>query len=527
MQHLKKERCMIRYIWDEDELNKMEHFDTDFDDCIPQPTLPQFRERKNTKKKRDQGKETKIQIRGPLHWRDGYMRAGIVPTGTAEVLKYLHLNKEETETAFVIISLVFDSEDHSRAIHSDVLMRLFPNAYQRTKKVIQSLIKGTEEGPIIVREAYSYGEHPFIYSISEKYAKRRGQKIQFREAHRISPRMDENKDFFLTPICRYLHESYSHFELPEIKELKNIAEHLNGSMLKTSHGLKEAVYLKKRHQNRNKYTEIVKTSKKNEPPANRIRLKDGFVVLDDGLNRYRNLLNAGCSLPHRNENCARVYDSFSSLPKWIRSEIRIDGEKLVELDFSSLHPNLIFYALYPYMNETEKNEYEKIKGDMHGHIAQELITNKMVDESTYSKDLKGKSGNERETIFFDLVRRDVKIAHLSFFNTQYVTSPKLELINRYYSMKFPDFYWKLESMKHGAMIHKRVSHLLFSLESDLMGRIVSEFHKRGIPGIYIFDALAVSMSRIDEARSIMNQIAKELEIGARVGIFKTIQSIAA
>ena len=70
MQHLKKERCMIRYIWDEDELNKMEHFDTDFDDCIPQPILPQFRERKNTKKKRDQGKETKIQIRGPLHWRD-------------------------------------------------------------------------------------------------------------------------------------------------------------------------------------------------------------------------------------------------------------------------------------------------------------------------------------------------------------------------------------------------------------------------------------------------------------------------
>jgi len=61
----------------------------------------------------------------------------------------------------------------------------------------------------------------------------------------------------------------------------------------------------------------------------------------------------------------------------------------------------------------------------------------------------------------------------------------------------------------------------------LMGRIFSEFHKRSILGLYIFDALAVPMNRIDEARSIMNQIAKELEIGARVGIFKTIQSIAA
>lgn len=210
---------------------------------------------------------------------------------------------------------------------------------------------------------------------------------------------------------------------------------------------------------------------------NRRELCGEFVYLEDYLNMYY-IYKECFTIPKITGERAgnRVITPLNMLPKVIREHVKIDGEKIVGLDFICLHPNEVT-AIYRGI------------GDM--------VTHDKVSE------------------YLGISREQAKIEHLSFFNKEW-DKMYISPLFKYYIDKDPIMMERVfeDKRKNG---YRSTSRKMFSLETQLMEEITRRFRELGIVGIYVFDAMYVKESVAKEAEKIMNEVAKSFGINTKIG----------
>lgn len=193
----------------------------------------------------------------------------------------------------------------------------------------------------------------------------------------------------------------------------------------------------------------------------------------------------------------RVYDRYNMLPKTIRGLIRLGGEKVKNLDYICLHPNLsqTLYSSNP-----------------------KAVTHRMVAEFLEEgfSDMSDKKQVE--------VIQRYKVAHLSFFNLP-VDQMKFSIVYPYYEKNDLEFLRRIEDEKIFSEVYgdekeslgyRITSKKMFGLEVELMGEVIRRLNKENIRALYIFDAISVNERDLKRAAEIMNDVAKEFNINTTV-----------
>jgi hypothetical protein len=119
--------------------------------------------------------------------------------------------------------------------------------------------------------------------------------------------------------------------------------------------------------------------------------------------------------------------------------------------------------------------------------------------------------------------KDVKIAHLSFFNMnvkQMGQSPLFE----YYQNIEPDMLKNLIDDKD-TNGYKITSQKMFDLEVKIMSELIRRLNEMGIYPLYIFDALLVKDSDQNTVEYTMNKVVEEMGIYTIVGSDKSTSFI--
>jgi len=216
---------------------------------------------------------------------------------------------------------------------------------------------------------------------------------------------------------------------------------------------------------------LVKKSKNPKRYSDRSK----YVHLEDYLGDFQQLYSK-LLIPiiTGDEAGGRVITKFNLTPSLIREKMSMQGEEMVEVDYSCLHPNI---AIKLYASDTDDKSQ---------------ITHDKVAE------------------YLNISRKEAKIEHLSFFNKR-VSDMKKSPLWKYYEEKCPGMLKRIKLNKdfHG---HKNTSGSLFQAETNLMTEVVKEMEEYGVNCLYIFDALAVKKVDYDQVVDIMNYVAEEHKI---------------
>lgn len=205
--------------------------------------------------------------------------------------------------------------------------------------------------------------------------------------------------------------------------------------------------------------------------------KNNIRCIEDDIQLFENLTKDGIKIPSVGsfKSGGRVTCAISLTPRWIRKNILIDNEKTIEVDFSALHPNIA----------------NSLWGDNKVQISHDKIAN-----------------------ILNMDRNTVKIEHLSFFNESYYRFANSILMD-YYLNHHTNLYLNVLNIKNNDDLMKKkntVTYKLFSEEVKLMSKVFEEFKKAGIKALYVYDAVRVKESDKENAKKIMNDVAKELNV---------------
>jgi len=310
------------------------------------------------------------------------------------------------------------------SLRSEYLKKILGNKYYR--KLIQILIdqkiiqcnekywyKLNEKGEIIDGECKKFRFHPKIYK-SHVY-----NKIKFR---RIKTKLNIKSKF--------------------IKKPKTAAErYLNSILLRTTIDLPEA----------EQYINNLDSFNKKEQAS---------ALVDSIKNKDFN-----CT---RSVKVGRIYNEITTLPCDLRKFLRIDGEKLVEIDVKCCQP-LLFQHFYD--KKEHKKEYLKFKNLVEKHDFYD----------TMARDIYGKR---------DINRSSFKI---SFY--KYIFGPKE------YDSKYPNFFWFMYKNfpillglidKEKKNSYANFARKMQNLESKIfIGNIVIQCKKLDIPILTVHDSVLV------------------------------------
>jgi len=195
---------------------------------------------------------------------------------------------------------------------------------------------------------------------------------------------------------------------------------------------------------------------------------------DDIMIIYKYLTKGGIKLYSTgNKNCPRPVSSITLIPKVIRDLITMNGQKLVEVDFSALHPN--------------------IANHLYG-INKKMITHQeMADYFNYSEDELFKA----------------KKLNLSYFNYEekHFLNSKA---SKFYKEKHPGLYDELLRIKQ--IDPKQITYALFRKEVELMTRVFIELDWHGILPVYVYDAVLVIEKNAEKTKEVMDIIAKQMGV---------------
>ncbi|OWV15571.1 hypothetical protein [Fibrobacter sp. UWH1] len=423
-----------------------------------------------------------------IGWNDERLREIHVPIGTRTIILSkcgTFLNEKQVQVLMVIIGLIgnLNAEEleagRGKRLSSKVLERLCVGIMPY-KKAIDILL---DEGLIIVRNDYSVAKHLCReYSLAPFLAKRGKRLIQLDHikpnGYHLWPRKVQKDN----ELVSYLLWSYESVLLPSIEEVTNRAKELSDSG-----------YIRNGRQ-------LVYNPSDDEYDEKNVT-KGSF---NEDIEEYKKLLKYGLIRPHRTVNCPRVFDSFNGLRKWIRQLITIDNDEIAELDFTALHPNLMFLALLPFIPYWERDYFlQHLSGDVHGNLAVQL-----------------------HSLGFDLnidkvaLRDKVKQEHLAYFNDRisHIAHYKVDAI---YGRKMPRFMKLVRQTKVlNNLSYKNTSDILISMEVALMTNICRELRYAGIRGLYVFDALYVPQSKKNAAINIMNDVAARIHLTTKVNFPK-------
>lgn len=335
------------------------------------------------------------------------------------------------------------------------------------KKIIDVLTTGTRKGAFIeVDNSYQAGVQSKKFRLTDTYLKAGLIEYIIKDAGIISTR---NKIYYkqlcqamTNPICSNLIMMYPKIDLPTSEELLVIGKQL----VKEGRTTKKGKILTMRNRHLNEYWKDA----------------DNRSFVEDNIKLFEFLTGRGFMIPSAGDmrSGGRVVDSFTFMPAWIREQITIDGKKLIECDYSALHPNIAI----------------KLYDGSLVYLTHNLVAKK-----------KG----------IDL--KDVKIAHLSFFNMTWNAMRKSPLFG-YYETNEPDMLARIyrDKNEHG---HKITSQKMFAVEVDIMSAVIRDLNAKGVYVLYVYDALLCEEKDSELVAETMNRIILEHGVKTTVKLSNT------
>lgn len=380
-----------------------------------------------------------------------------------EEFKSIHKNSNTArEMCLYFLSLLTstifeeDIERQGKHLHSQILSKMLrPNNSKNKDNSIYSRVIDLLERHsfILIDRSYAVGAYSRKYFLTEEY--RTGHTKYRLKSNYIKSIVYRNileklAKAQINPIAKNLLTLYPKLELPSIEYLLEKGKELT----KAGYKSKKGKNLTMRYRKPNSYWSDSK--------------ERAFV--EDHISRYDYYISNGFMIPIiGGEHCPRVYDSLSLLPSWIRNEIKYNGKPLFEADYKCLHPNLIMTI---YKGSTK------------------YLTHSGVEKIT---------GVE-----------NVKIKHLSLFNLEQSHFKGSKLYHFYKDIE-PEVVSNIlkDKNNHG---YKITSKLLFTLEAELMTKVIERLNVKGIYVPYIYDALLTTKANAKEVVKTMNETALELNI---------------
>jgi len=378
---------------------------------------------------------------------------------TLAIEKCLYLISNLTSTIF--------QENKWKPLSSTILHTQMKESNDNTytyKKILSFLIENniidimTKDG----KEIYQSGIKSKQYRLNPKYDTINTKVFLITSASIITKR---NKRFYITlndalnnPICNNLVNIYPSITLPTEREILKEAKRLIKSKHKTNKGK-------------------VLTIRNSKPKSfwESDKIKRSFV--EDNIKLFNFLTSRGFMIPTAGtiKSGGRIVDSFTLMPSWIRKMITINGQRLTECDYSTLHPNIA----------------KTIFGGSESNVSHDDVSN-----------------------YLGIERSVAKIEHLSFFNKQWSDMERSPLFKYYIETE-------LEMMKNIRKdkirnSYKITSQRLFTVEVDVMTEVVKELNRMNINALYVYDALYVEPQFDNIAKEVMNKIAKINKINTTV-----------
>lgn len=404
-----------------------------------------------------------------------------IPKNVEKILRAKRLNKEflkiHRDTHLAIeYCLVFlsnfcnvdyenSNQENWKALSSVILQEQIPGSDARYKKVINLLsskifslssiieVKLNEKGT----ESYEVGKQSKQYRLSDKFLNQGFVKYEISSVflinHRLKQRDNSIKEAIANPIAKNLLTVYPKISFPTQQEIL----------------LEAKLLVKNKYYNsKGKKLTILNGRKKSD-----LKDFDKRVAYEDNLKRYNHLIGRGILVPtiSGERGGGRVYDSFNMMPSFIRNLIKIDNERVVNIDFKCFHPNL---SMKLYNGD--------IKFLTHQYIADEL----------------------------KLDVKDIKVEHISFFNKEPYQMEQSKLF---------EYYKKNEKVMLENLIRDKnenkninTSQRMFELEVKIMTECIKRLNEMNIYPLYIFDALLVKLSNRKMTQSVMNEVVKEMGV---------------
>jgi len=339
-------------------------------------------------------------------------------------------------------------------LKAEYLQKEFGRNY---KKIIDALLIGSNKGPIIECDGLAIDNvKSYSYKLTDLYLGKGIISYQLKSAKALKI---FKKNFYIglskannNVITKNLMNIYGDIKLPSVSMVKKEAKKLISEKYVTKNG--RVLTFKNRH-------------KKDYWSDSKNR---SFV--EDYIELYNYLTSDGLMIPRvgSERSGGRVIDSFTLMPSWIRSMCKIGGQRIVEADYSALHPNLAAYL------------YGGNGSVKHEEIALEL----------------------------NIEKREVKVEHLSFFNKEIWQMKKSPLYN-YYETREKDMLYNILKDK-GDNGYKVTSKKMFTMEVEIMTECIKRLNKEGIYVGYVYDALFCNPSAKLQVVFTMNEVAKEKNI---------------
>lgn len=227
---------------------------------------------------------------------------------------------------------------------------------------------------------------------------------------------------------------------------------------------------------------------------NKLKKDTPFVDITAHIQQYTLTMNGPkvlkkSKITHFNDNEYedRFYSSLSLLPKWIRSEIKIGGEKIVEVDMTALHSRIVG-KMYSERYKTEIPDF--LRDDSHTKLASILGVDRGEAKKIglcywNSKIHNGKtisSKNNRE--LFHKMDRFIR--------------DKYPLLKEY----LEDVKCNMKSIK-GTQPHSNMSVMLVNEEVKIMKKVILEINHNMI---YCYDALWVTESKVNLTKDVFDKV---------------------
>lgn len=174
----------------------------------------------------------------------------------------------------------------------------------------------------------------------------------------------------------------------------------------------------------------------------------------------------------------RVAHSLNLIPRWIRHEILFYQNRMIEIDYSALHPNIVSWC------------YGDGRSINHEEIAYEI-------KSTKTK---------------------IKKEHLAYFNEK-TTSMTHYSVDKYYSEHYP-------TMRNNLMYDKNtngraeVTKYLFETEVGIMTEVIKQLSTEGIEVLYVYDALYTTPAWSKRVYEVMQEVVDKYKIPTTANITK-------
>jgi hypothetical protein len=185
----------------------------------------------------------------------------------------------------------------------------------------------------------------------------------------------------------------------------------------------------------------------------------------------------------------RFYCFLSMIPKWIRNEIKIDGEQIVEIDAQALHPRIVG-KLYEEITGDTRPEF--LEGDSHTKIAKMLNIDrssaKLISLSYWNSKIIGykTSASKRNVELFAKMDKYIIQNHSKLF--AFLKYIKCEM----------------KPIKNKKSSHSNMSVLLMDMETRIMENFFWDVQYSGnkTTFLYCYDSVAVKQSKYETIKTL-------------------------